>query len=171
MPFVKGVPRPPGAGRQKGTKNKKTVEFAEKMAKLKCDPQEYLAKVMLGKEKSLGEHPFMNVLKVFERSFPIGKKAPTPDQWKELMKHARRHLKYDVATLEQRITIARELLPYLSPKLKAMDIATSLNINDLGNLAAGAREILAAKMGVTLPPREPDPIEIPKSEGDDLEED
>jgi len=43
--FVTGAPRPTNAGRKKGTPNKLTLNVAERLAALRCDPLEGLAKI------------------------------------------------------------------------------------------------------------------------------
>ena len=45
MPFKKGDPKPPGSGRKQGTPNKINAEVAERLAELKCDPVQGLAKI------------------------------------------------------------------------------------------------------------------------------
>lgn len=45
MPFLKGQPRPDNAGRRKGSKNKLGTVAAERLAELKCDPLEGMARI------------------------------------------------------------------------------------------------------------------------------
>lgn len=47
MPFVKGQPRPPNAGRRKGSVPKINQAVSEKLAALGCDPIEGMARIAL----------------------------------------------------------------------------------------------------------------------------
>jgi hypothetical protein len=52
MTFVKGMKRPPGAGRKKGTPNKRTLEVLAVLEEENCDPIRYLARVATGQEEA-----------------------------------------------------------------------------------------------------------------------
>src|SRR5262245_61357140 len=53
MAWPTGQPRPPGAGRKKGSLNKQTVAVRELLASLDCNPIELLAWIAKGDVKSL----------------------------------------------------------------------------------------------------------------------
>ncbi len=52
MPFVRGKPRPPNAGRKKGTPNKETRTIEEKMRELKCDPIQGMANIAMDEDNT-----------------------------------------------------------------------------------------------------------------------
>ena len=45
MPFTKGMPRPPGAGKKPGSHNKLTLLAVTRLEELGCDPIEGMAKL------------------------------------------------------------------------------------------------------------------------------
>lgn len=55
MPFKKGEPRPPNAGRKRGSKNKASLETEAKAAALGMLPKEFLLYVMNGNFKAIKE--------------------------------------------------------------------------------------------------------------------
>ena len=53
MPFARGMRRPPGAGRKKGTTNKIAGEVAERLQELGCDPIKGMVEIAKGKNTPL----------------------------------------------------------------------------------------------------------------------
>ena len=139
-------------GRKKGTLNKSTLEFKERLKALNCDPQEFLAKVLTGEERSLGAHPFYDVIMNLDKALGEVARYPSKEQWKKLIEQAEALLKYTEAGLELRCRIATDLLPYIMPKLKQVELSGTVNNPDNDALVLGAKAILAAKLGA-LPSR------------------
>ena len=84
-------------GRQKGTPNKRTVEFAERLEKLNCDPLELMARMVNGEETQpakVGVDDDGNTII-----------EDLPPSW------------------ELRASCAKELLQYLYPKRKALELS------------------------------------------------
>lgn len=101
MKFQKGKPRPPGAGRKKGSLNKRTKELVLAKdilsKKDRQDPLDFLYHVMMGE-------------RVFAR---IGTNLQGDDFVEQEI----------LPTLEHRLSAAKELAQYLHPKLKAIEHA------------------------------------------------
>jgi len=132
-------------GRQKGSLNKRSQQFIDKLQELDCDPQSFLAQVMVGEEPSLGIHPFHSWLKRLVLSMG-DRQAPTPEEWAELLDQAEKLLGYSQASLGERIGIAKELLQYISPKLRSIEIDASVDIPQFDVLAEGAKALLELKL-------------------------
>jgi hypothetical protein len=47
MPFATGTPKPTGSGRKKGTPNRSSLEVAERLRELDCDPIEGMARIAM----------------------------------------------------------------------------------------------------------------------------
>ncbi len=84
------------SGRKKGTPNKRTLEIAKRLEKLGCDPLEFLARVVLGKEKA---------------DLAWTDKATGKIEIVEVGPN-----------LDQKIQAAKELAQYIAPKRKAIEI-------------------------------------------------
>jgi len=134
-----------GPGRPPGTPNRKTLLAKERLLELGCDPEEFLALVMTGKEPSLAPNPVLVFLREIHNDLPKGD-GPPRDVWDKIMEICERELGYGEATLDQRIKIAIDLMGYCRPKLKSVEFQGKLETPDLASLAAGARELLAAKL-------------------------
>ena len=52
MPFAPGTPKPARSGRKKGTLNRLTKEAGERLAELRCDPIEGLARIAADRSNS-----------------------------------------------------------------------------------------------------------------------
>ena len=52
MPFAPGTPKPAGSGRKEGTPNRSTLEVAERLRELTCDPIEGMARIAMDKRRS-----------------------------------------------------------------------------------------------------------------------
>jgi len=98
MAWPKGKPRPPNAGRKKGTPNKKTLEAQLLCEKLGVDPFEFLLLVVKGDEKALGYKKPKIILDA------LGKAHRVP--W---------------ITLPNRLAAASEACEYVRPKRKAIE--------------------------------------------------
>lgn len=103
--FQPGAAKPEGSGRQSGTPNKRDVQMLECLERLKCNPFEFHALVVM--EKLTDKD---------------GNLVPV--------------------TLDQRIQCANNLMPFLLPKQKALEVSGSLTV-----IATPAEE--AAKLSMT----------------------
>ena len=52
MPFATGTPKPAGSGRKKGTPNRSSLEAAERLRELNCDPIEGMARIAMDEKHS-----------------------------------------------------------------------------------------------------------------------
>lgn len=136
----KGDPKASAAGKKggaissrKGIPNKRSEEVRQKMEALKVDPATFLAMAMKN-DLAMPEHPLVtSVLKV------DSEKLPTADQWKKIVGFAlqARDSFRCFVPLDQRQKAAAELLPYLYPRLKQIEISDS-DGNSFAEMLRGA---------------------------------
>jgi len=104
-----------------GIVNKRSLEVKNKMEELGVDPVMFLA-LTVNNDIKQPLHPFLFQFLEIKR---LRKgKPPTPKQWEELCKlaeDAQEDFRYDVP-LEQRQKAAVDLLPYIYPKLKHIEV-------------------------------------------------
>lgn len=112
-------------------------EFQEVMAEADCEPEMFLARVMNGVETP-DAHPFLYVLEQFAKD--LNGEAPTVAQFAELLQEAREYLRYEPADIDLRVACAKELLPYLYPKRKAVDVQHQINIGTGVMVAPGMQD-------------------------------
>lgn len=98
MAHLKGTPRPKGAGRKKGTPNKKTIDAQALADRLGCNPLEILLRFAMGDWEGLGFPDEMRIL--FSNGVPYN--APYVDP-------------------EMRLKAAKDAAEYLYPKRKALE--------------------------------------------------
>jgi hypothetical protein len=54
MPFTKGMPRPPGAGRKRGSPTKLSKEVTSRLEEMGCDPVRILASIAMDEKCETG---------------------------------------------------------------------------------------------------------------------
>ena len=120
------------AGSRKGIKNKRTIETMEKLEKLGCDPVKFNADVMMGKELK-DDHCFlptlMGLLNTLIYYIDTTKKLNKKILLKKLNSlkdDAYEGLARSETPHEYRVQMGKELIKYVAPQLKAMDIKALL---------------------------------------------
>lgn len=112
---------------RKGIRNKSTIEIKEKLEKLNVDVVEFLALTVKDKIEDK-THPFLDQFLAVKKNRKD--KLPTPKQWEELCKAADDALEdfHIMIPFEQRQKAATDLLPYLYPKLKQIELNGDIKI-------------------------------------------
>jgi len=108
------------AGRTPGTPNKRSLDAAKRLEDLGADPLERAAKIMLGND--CGEdHPFLAELRRFLARFRANPDKITEKTLKSLEGRAEKMLSGHVP-LDLQARMATELMKYLYPQRKAIDV-------------------------------------------------
>lgn len=106
---------------RKGIPNKRTEEMRNKMEDMGAKPEEFLAHIMMGTVGTGDIHPMVEYLLTLREEH--GDKLPPRAAWGkvfEMLDDAVETL-IPVPPLEERAKAAKELMPYLFPKLKSVD--------------------------------------------------
>lgn len=113
MPWPKGKPRPPTAGRKKGTPNRQTVTVQETLARLDCDPFAGMAQIALGKIPcgACAGSPGKNMVKAADGTF-----------YPRTCESCYGTLLEKVSP-ETRAKMYAELARYIQPQRKAVDVS------------------------------------------------
>ncbi len=121
------------AGTRKGIKNKRTIETMEKLAKMGCDPVKFNADIMMGKEL-LDDHSFLpELMKLFNNLiFDIGKMKKISEKiivkrLNKIKDKAYEGLSRSETPYEYRVQVGKELMKYVAPQLRAIDIKAILD--------------------------------------------
>lgn len=117
MAFKEGDLKPEGSGRQKGTPNKRTFNAQKIAQELDFDPLEFLVMVVKNDWKGLG-------FKSAYKTSTSGKKGE------------KKVTKTPHITFHMRLDAAKELIQYVYPKLRSVEIDTTKDETDL-NLSLG----------------------------------
>jgi hypothetical protein len=160
----KGIPRPLGAGRRKGVRNRQKWNVEQEARDLGMTPREFLLRVMNGHYKQLGsadrvsEHPLVQFLhkaqKVLET---LPEQAELLKEGEEALKHALRLA--DQIDLPLRVEAAGKVAPFVHRRMpQVVEINNLSELSDdelirlLSNLPADALEDAAGEADENSPP-------------------
>lgn len=111
---MRGMARPEGAGRKKGTPNKKTQTLLEKCEEIGCDPFEVLMRFAAGDWKGLGYKC---------TCYASNPKCITAED--NLPAHKKTKCDCEPISKELRQKSAKDACEYVHPKRKALEIETN----------------------------------------------
>ncbi len=112
-----GTPRPLNAGRKKGTPNKRTIEVAERLAALGCDPIEGMARI------AQGDTPCPECHQVGKQKYSVGIAGPYVDIDGGKLMTCRLCHGTGKEPIPAKLAgdMYRELAQYVAPKRKAIE--------------------------------------------------
>ena len=113
-------------GRKKGQLGKRTIIFRELMGKegLLAEGLVKLIVDVIQKGELPGRvHPFYANLNFLNKKIQKRKtnKAPTAEEWEQVMDHAERLLIGDVVSTDHRLGLIKDVIGYIFPRLKAVE--------------------------------------------------
>lgn len=115
-------PKPVRPGRPKGSLNKRTSEMLEILSGMDCSPERILAQIAMG-QCPHKRNPILAILEALEGTMIADqRKQPTKEEWLDFTINIRKHIKHEQPTLELMQRSAKDLMPYIRPTLKSVDL-------------------------------------------------
>lgn len=110
----------------KRTLRARSQDLIEMMEDRGIEPELFLGLVVKGDEPP-NRHPFLDWLMEYDKE-TLGGHPPNVEQWALILERAQKELSQVPATLDQRITAAKDLMPYLYPKLQSVQHSGGVNV-------------------------------------------